>query len=160
MYRRKTSTLEPHIRFKSYLKVREQFGQLNSAIPHILSAGTGSYFFLHRWQRDTFNKPWAHRRMHFTNCDMFELWLGTFKVWSDILPFSSEAHAATSPCHMTHRQTDVRQKGSGSPAPGQTFVCSPLLRAEPVDAPRAPASMSVHVSSHLQLFNWFNSYNL
>lgn len=47
----------------SYLKVRKQFGQLNSAKPHILLAGTGSYFFLHRWQRDTYNKPSAHRWM-------------------------------------------------------------------------------------------------
>lgn len=77
---------------------------------------------------------------------------------SDVIPFSSEAHVATSPCHMTRRQTDVRQKGSGLPAPGQTFVCSLLLMAEPLDVPQAPASMSVHVSSHcLRYTNTFFS---
>lgn len=87
------------------------------------------------------------------SCDWELNVIWAFKVWSDVIPFSSEAHVATSPCHMTHRQTDVWQKGSGLPVPGQTFVCCPLLMAELVDAPQAPASMSVHVSSQLEFFS-------
>lgn len=37
----------------TYLKDRVQLGHMNSAMPHILFGGTGSYFFLHNWQRDT-----------------------------------------------------------------------------------------------------------
>lgn len=67
-------------------------------------------------------------------------------MWSLDLLFSSLGHVATNPCHMTDRRTDVRRKGSGFSAPDQTYVCSPLLTAELVDAPQFPASMSMHVN--------------
>lgn len=61
-------------------------------------------------------------------------------MWSSVLLFSFVGHVATSPCHMTDRQTDVWWQGSHFPAPGRTYVCFPLLTAKLVDARQAPVA--------------------